>query len=203
MAIFAVCTCACSRCIEPPTSRETEQRVAADRVARGGGRADQILAIDLAEKHHIPRSGRRRQAALAHRARLSGAQAGGRPRALRGARVAWFPPSRDAVHRGVRIPDLREGDDSPLRTLFRRAAPATCRTRRLPTPRILHCGLNGTSQTQSQPCADDSSPLSSNAYRAVHAAADQPGDVRVQIYNAVVLERVSPTLTHYPGHCRA
>jgi hypothetical protein len=31
---------------------------------------------------YIPRSGRRRQAALAHRARLSGAQAGGRARAL-------------------------------------------------------------------------------------------------------------------------
>src|SRR6266849_2226354 len=98
MAILAVCTCACSRCIEPPTSRETDQRVVADRGARGRGSADQVLALDLAKKPLIPRSGRRRQAALAHRARLSGAQAGGRARTLRRTRVAWFPPSRDAVH---------------------------------------------------------------------------------------------------------
>jgi len=49
---------------------------------RGREGADQVLAFHLAEQHHIPRSGRRRQAALAHRARLSGAQAGGRARAL-------------------------------------------------------------------------------------------------------------------------
>src|SRR6266436_6709519 len=187
MAILAVCTGACSRCIEPPTSRETDQRVAADRVARGRGRTDQILALDLAEKHHIPRSGRCRQAALAHRTRLSGAQAGGRARALRRARVAWLPSSRHAVHRGLRIPDLREGDDSPLRTSFRHSAPATCRTRQLPTPRIPPCGLNGTSQTRSPPCAEGSSQLSSNAYHAAHAAVVQPRNVRVAICNAVVL----------------
>src|SRR6266436_7074242 len=178
MAILAVCTCACSRCIEPPTSRE----------------ADQVLALDLAKKPLIPRSGRRRQAALAHRARLSGAQAGGRARTLRRTRVAWFPPSRDAVHCGVWIPDLRKGDDSPLSTSFRRAAPATCRTRRLPTPRSPHCGLNGTSQTRSRPCAEGSSQLSSNAYRAVRAAAAQPRDGRVQIYNAVVFDELNNEL---------
>src|SRR6266700_723518 len=189
MAIVAVCACACSCGIEPRAPRETEQGVAADRVARGRRCADQVLALDLAEQHPIPRSGRRRQAALARRARLSGAQAGGRARTLRRPRLARLPSPRYAVHRGLRIPGLREGDDSPLRTSFRRAAPATCRTRRLPTPRILHCGLNGTSQTQSQPCAEGSSQLSSNAYRAVHAAAPQPGDVRVLIYNAVVLDQ--------------
>ncbi len=47
----------------------------------------------------------------------------------------------------------------PLRTAFRCAAPATYRIRQLPTPRILPCGLNGTSQTRSLPCAEGSSQL--------------------------------------------
>src|SRR6516165_1631361 len=154
-------------------------KVAADRVARGRGRADQVLALDLAEKHHLPRSGRRRQIALAGRARLSGTQAGGRARTLRGTRLARLSPSRHPVHRGIWIPDLREGDDSPLKTSFRPAVPATCHTRQLSTPRILPCGLNGTSQTRSPPCAEGSSPLSSDACRAAHAAAAQPQHGRV------------------------
>jgi hypothetical protein len=69
------------------------------------------------------------------------------------------------------------------------AAPATCRTRQLPTPRIPPCGLNGTSQTRSPPCAEGSSQRSSDTYHAAHAAAAQLGNVRVAICNAVVLER--------------
>ncbi len=34
-------------------------------------------------------------------------------RALRGAGMAGLPPSRDALHRRLRLPDLRKGDDSP------------------------------------------------------------------------------------------
>jgi hypothetical protein len=34
--------------------------------------------------------------------------------------------SRHAVHRGLRIPGLREGDDSPLRIWFHHAVLATC-----------------------------------------------------------------------------
>ena len=64
-------------------------------------------------------------------------------------------PPRHTMHRGLWLPDLREGDDSPLRTSFRRVAPATLHIRSLQTQRIRHCGLNATSQTQSQPCADD------------------------------------------------
>src|SRR5467141_2165443 len=104
--------------------------------------------------------------------------------------MARLPSSRHDVHRSLRIPDLREGDDSPLRTSFPRAAPATCRTRQLPTPRIPPCGLNGTFQTRSPPCAEGSSQPSSVAYRAAHAAAAQPYNVDVAIYNSVVLERV-------------
>jgi hypothetical protein len=95
-----------------------------------------------------------RQTALAYRARLSGTQAGGRARAFRRARMARLPSPRHAVHRGLRIPDLRAGDDSPLRTSFHHSVPETCRTRRLPTQRIRRYGPSVTSQTQSQPCVD-------------------------------------------------
>ena len=127
--------------------------VAADRVARGRSRADQILALDAAGGHQLPPARRSCQAALADRAGLSGTQAGGRAWALRRARMARLPSSRHAVHRGLRIPDLRAGDDSPLRTSFHRAVPDACLTRRLSTPRIRPCGLNATSQTRSRPCA--------------------------------------------------
>src|ERR1700756_2237110 len=58
--------------------------MAANRVARGRERADQILALDPSRRHRLAASGRHRQAALAHRTRLSGTQAGGRARAFRG-----------------------------------------------------------------------------------------------------------------------
>src|SRR5258705_187881 len=67
----------------------------------------------------------------------------------------------------------------PLRTSSRRAAPATCRTRQLPTPRIPHCGLSATSQIRSPPCADASSTRSSDACHDVLAVAPQPRDVTV------------------------
>src|SRR4029077_4532836 len=102
--------------------------------------------------------------------------------------MAWFPSSCHPVHRCLWIPDLREGDDSPLRTSFRRSAPATYPTPQLPTPRILPCGLNGTSQTRSPPCAEGSSLLSLVAYHAARAAAElRSGNTRVKICNAVVL----------------
>src|ERR1700719_2016358 len=107
--------------------------------------------------------------------------------------MAWLPSSCNPVHRCLWIPCLREGDDSPLRTSFRRAAPATCPSRQLPTPRILPCGLNGTSQIRSSPCAEGSSQLSLDAYRAARAAAElQHGNVRVEICNAVVLGGLPP-----------
>ena len=71
----------------------------------------------------------------------------------------------------LRIAGLRKGDDSPLRTSSGRAAPATCRSRPLPTPRILHCDLSATSQTRSPPCADASSTLSLDACHDVRAVA--------------------------------
>src|SRR3984893_13743114 len=127
----------------------------ANRVAPGRERANQILALNPARRHHFPPPRRHRQIALAHRARLSRAQAGGGARPLRRTWVARLPPPRDAVHRSLRIPDLRAGGDSPLTTLSRLAAPATCTIRRLPPQRLRPCVPNGTLRIQSQPCAGD------------------------------------------------
>ena len=134
---------------------EPAGRVVADRVAKGRGRADQILALNASARHHFPLAGGHDQAALAHRARLSGTQAGGRARAFRRARMARLPSPRHAVHRSLRIPDLREGDDSPLWTSFHHAVPATCRTQRLSTQRFRPCGLNAISRIRSRPCVGD------------------------------------------------
>src|SRR5882762_1013880 len=108
----------------------------ADRVARRRSRADQVLAVDAAIRYRLPRTGRLRQAALAYRARLSGTQAGGRAWALRRARLARLPSSRHDVYRSLRIPGLREGDDSPLNTSSHHDLPDACSTRRLSTQRI-------------------------------------------------------------------
>src|SRR5260221_11547066 len=102
--------------------------------------------------------------------------------------MARLPPSRHAVHRSLRIPDLREGDDSPLRTSLRPGLPATCRSRRLPTQRLRHCGLNATSPTRSQHCADTSSSHSSRPCHGVLAAPLKSQQKRdANIYDAVVL----------------
>src|SRR4051812_39988754 len=50
---------------------------------------------------------------MAYRTRLPGAQAGTRARALRGPRLARFPPSRHALHRSLWLPGRRTGEDSP------------------------------------------------------------------------------------------
>src|SRR3954469_11486963 len=116
----------------------------ADRVARGRSRSDQVLAVDAASEYQLPTTRRLCQAALAYRARLSGAQAGSRAWTLRGARMAQLPSSRHHVYRSLRLPDLREGDDSPLKTSFHHDLPDVCATRGLSTQRILPCGLNAT-----------------------------------------------------------
>src|SRR5271165_6560413 len=100
--------------------------MAADRVARGRERTHQILALDAVKEHHLLADGLLGQAALAHRARLSGSQTGGRARAFRRSWMARLSPSRHAMHRRLRIPDLRSGDDSPLSSWFRHAVLATC-----------------------------------------------------------------------------
>src|ERR1700751_4316072 len=91
----------------------------ANRVARWRERANQILALNPASRHHFPPPRRHRQVALAYRARLSRAQAGGGARPLRRTWVARLPPPRDAMHRSLRVPDLRAGGDSTVNVAAR------------------------------------------------------------------------------------
>src|SRR5438874_12763348 len=102
-------------------------------MAEGRERANQILAFYAARKHHAAVPGVLRKVALAHRARLPGTQAGGWAWSLRGPPMARLPSSCHAVHRSLRIPDLRAGDDSPLSNAFHQAALAACHSQRLPT----------------------------------------------------------------------
>jgi len=118
-----------------------------------GGRegADPLLALDPARGGHAGGAGRDREAALAHRARLRGAEAGARPGPLRGPRLARLPPPRQPVHRGLRFPGGRalplfpSGPATP--------APDARAAGRLPPPRLLPCARSGTARPRSRPCA--------------------------------------------------
>ena len=146
------------------------------------------MVLDASAKYHLRQPGRSHQATLAHRARLSGAEAGSRARAFRRARMAWLPPSRHTLHRGLRIPDLREGDDSPLSTSFQRNVPGGCHSRRLQTQRLHRCGPSGTFQTRLRPCADGSFSPSSKTCRDVRAAPLRSGTRRsTKLYDTVRL----------------
>src|SRR5277367_802857 len=124
-------------------------RMAACRMAAGRKRTDQILAFDLAGRGR-PRDARRnRQNALADRARLSGTQAGTRPRSLRRTRLARLSPPHGALRRSLRIPGLRTESDSPLRRQ-NPAHPGASPIPGLSTPRIRQSEPNATSKRQSQ-----------------------------------------------------
>src|SRR5215470_13413537 len=161
--------------------------MAAHRVAKRRKGADQVLAFDSSKGHQLLSAGRLRQATLAHRARLSGAQARGGARRLRRKRMARVPPPRHDVDRGLWIPNLREGSFSPLRTCCQSFLPRICPSQRLPTQRIRRCGLSGTSRIPSLPCGDGLSPSSSTSCRAAHAVERNQRDVLVVIYDTVVL----------------
>jgi hypothetical protein len=72
--------------------------------------------------------------------------------------MARLPPPRDAVHRGLWIPDLREGDDSPLSTSLRLAVPGISATQQLPTQKLHPCVPNGTFRTPCVPRARLNTP---------------------------------------------
>jgi hypothetical protein len=104
--------------------------------------------------------------------------------------MAWLPPSRHTLHRGLRIPDLRKGDDSPLSTSFHRDVPGACHSRRLQTQKLHRCGPSGTFQTPLRPCADGSFSPSSKTCRDVRAAPLRSGPGRsTKLYDAVRLAR--------------
>jgi SRSO17 transposase len=81
-AVLALCARARPCRIQQADPREAVAGVVADRVARERKRADQVLALDVAGGGQLPAARRFCKAALAHRARLSGAQARGRAWAL-------------------------------------------------------------------------------------------------------------------------
>jgi hypothetical protein len=84
--------------------------------------------------------------------------------------MARLPPSRHPLHCGLRIPDLRARDDSPLNRSCHQGVPAICLTRRLPARRIRRCGLNATYRIRLQQCDGDWWPLSPRCYRVAPAA---------------------------------
>ena len=137
-----------------PPGRAARRGVVPRRVARGRGGTDQVLALRAARDGHARGAGRDRAAALAHRARLRGAQAGARPGALRGPRLARLPPPRVLVHRGLRLPGGRALPLFPpgLAAPARRARAAG----RLPPPQLLPCAPSGTARRRSPPCAGTS-----------------------------------------------
>src|ERR1700716_2613881 len=82
-AVLAFCAATRSgRSSRLQSHRGPSGRVVADRVAKGRGRADQILALNTSARFYFPLAGGHDQVALAHRTRLSGTQAGGRARAF-------------------------------------------------------------------------------------------------------------------------
>src|SRR5215475_4590125 len=157
-------------------------------MAERGKGADQVLAFDASRGHQPALLGRLREAALAHQARLSGAQARGGARRLRRKRLAWVPPPRHDVNRGLWVPNLREGSFSPLKTCCQNSLRGICPSRRLQTQRLRHCGLSATSRIPLPPCADGLSPSSSPFSRAARAAERKRRGVHVVIYDTVVLD---------------
>src|SRR5918996_1694348 len=112
--------------------------------------------------------------------------------------MARLPSSRYTVHRGLWIPHLRAGDDSPLRSTFRHAALGTFPTQSLSTQRIRPCGLNVTSRTRSQPCADDwSLRLPGRSHDALAVSLQSRPDRDEVGFDAVRISAFTRVLTRY------
>src|SRR3954452_12349462 len=135
--------------------------MAADRVAQGRGRADQVLALQPAANDQAGEAGPHRQGALGHRARLRGAQTGDRTGPLRGPRLARLPPSFQPLHRSLRLPDRRALPFPPSAPVHPRADQNTCSTPRFPSARGCPSDLSATCSTRSPP-SDDASPSPSS-----------------------------------------
>jgi hypothetical protein len=84
--------------------------------------------------------------------------------------MARLPPSCDALHRSIRVPDLRKGDHSPLRSFPPLARLAIYPFLWLPTQRICRCGHNATYRIPSPPCVFVSRALWFSSCHAVPAA---------------------------------
>src|SRR3954451_191883 len=135
--------------------------MAADRVAPGRGRADQVLALQPAADDQAGEAGPHRQGALGHRARLRGAQTGDRTGPLRGPRLARLLPSGQPLHRSLRLPDRRALPFPPSPPVHPRADQDTCPTPRFPSARGCPSDLSATCSTRSPP-SDDALPSPSS-----------------------------------------
>src|SRR5258705_13608503 len=114
--------------------------------------------------------------------------------------MARLPPSRHPLHCGLRIPDLRARDDSPLNRSCHQGVPAICLMRRLPAQSIRRCGLNATFRTRLQQCDGDWWPLSPRCYRVAHAArlgTDTEICDTVRLDASVILARASVSCMAY------
>jgi hypothetical protein len=117
----------------PAPCRPACRAMVADRMAARRRGAQQILAVQPAGRHLAQDLGDHGQGALAHRARLSGAQARVRADSIRRPRLARVSSSRHTLYRRLRLLDRSaSARDAPKKTL--RAA-KTCLTPSLPPAR--------------------------------------------------------------------
>src|SRR5205085_4512332 len=137
-------------------------------VAGRRGGAGEVLALDPVRDGPARGAGRDREAAVADRARLRGAEAGTRPGALRGPRLARLPPPRALVRRRVRLPGGRALPLFPPGL----ATPAARAAGRLPPPGLLPCARSGTARPRSPPCAGTWASRRCAGYRAAPAACE-------------------------------
>src|SRR5580693_10785414 len=106
--------------------------------------------------------------------------------------MAWLPPPRHLVHRRLRLPDRRAGDDSPLSTVSLPERQETCPSRGLSTPRRPRSDRNVTFPIQSRPCTADYSSRSRELYPAVQPAHAPSLAVRQMLSDAVGLSADPP-----------
>src|SRR5690349_11451311 len=125
--------------------------MAADRVAQGRDRADQVLAVQPAADDQAGEAGPHRQGALAQRARLRGTETGDRTEPLRGPRLARLPSSCQPLHRSLRLPHRRALPFPPSTPVHPRADQDTCPTPRFPSARGCRSDLSATCSTRSPP----------------------------------------------------
>src|SRR5580704_12742481 len=105
--------------------------------------------------------------------------------------MAWLPPPRHLVHRGLWIPGRRAGVDSPLRTACLPERQETCPSRGLSTPRRPRSDRNVTFPIQSRPCTADYSSRSRELYPAVQPAHAPSLAGHQMVSDAVVLSERS------------
>src|SRR4051794_36435948 len=158
--------------------------MAADRVAQGRGRADQVLALQPAADDQAGEAGPHRQGALGLRARLPGAETGDRTGSLRGPRLARLPPSCQPLHRSLRLPDRRALPFPPSAPVHPRADQDTCPTPRFPSARGCPSDLSATCRTRSPP-SDDALPSPSSRV-CPDAPAASPNQPRIVIKSDTV-----------------